>query len=349
MGNKVSLPTGRELVEAAPTVPAQACLGVIHAGFWYVIVQHVFPPIVKRILNSLESKDKLLKLNADMFKKILKFDLGDDPDFILEEVAKLQGAIWQHGVGGMLCLPSILGWGSPTLAGALARHGGLCEVGWEAQDTVCRACDRAFGGELGLLRNPPGLLAAFALHHSAAQSLVLPLNIRYPDNVYYHEGIFLLQGAAFSAFMLQQYGFTLDVTSPAGLRQMRVVIAVSAGGLWWSRLIRYSYVWGMLLRQFYRDGDTLALKLAVAPLVGMSLFNVAILSDASNKFMKFMFMKPGDSAEDANDKTVEALSAAAGHLPTFFLTKSRKEWAKVRGALHMGVLRRPGPDVIQGQ
>ena len=66
-------------------------------------------------------------------------------------------------------------------------------MGWEIGDAVLRAHQMARGGAGGRARNPPGLLLMLLLHHSAAQCLVLPLNVHYGDSAHYHEGVLLLQ------------------------------------------------------------------------------------------------------------------------------------------------------------
>ena len=38
---------------------------------------------------------------------------------------------FQHGVSGLLCIPSLLGRGDPSWASSLAVNGILCEMGWE--------------------------------------------------------------------------------------------------------------------------------------------------------------------------------------------------------------------------
>jgi hypothetical protein len=226
-------------------------------------------------------------------------------------------------------------------AGALARHGALCEVGWEIQDVGVRLWEMTFGGELGRKKNPTPLLIMFAMHHSAALSLVLPLNVHYPENTYYHEGVFLLQGAAFAANMFSQYGYTLDVKTRSGLRQMQATITASSAIMWWSRAIRYSYVWGSLLRQFYRDGDWTVLKLCAIPVLSMSLFNLAILGDAAAKFVKFASMEMPD---EESATAALAASKLVRHPSSFTFTKGHREWSKIRGALHMGVLKRGQED-----
>jgi len=272
------------------------------------------------------------------------YDMGDDEEFVFNEVAQFEGVIVQHGLAGLMCMPSLLGLGgyfAPGVTDALAKHGGLAEVGWELQDTFLRFKDRFFGGEIGKKKNPTPLLIMFGMHHSCAQSLVLPMNIHYGSNKYYHEGVMLLQGAAFAAFMCQQYGFTLDIKTKSGLRQMKASVGLSWAVMMWSRCFRYGYVWWNLIKQFRQDNNSFCLKVALPPVIFMSLFNLAILADAQAKFNKFMFMRFDDhDQEEIEHHAVMALTTptARRHPGSFLMTKSEKEWAKVRGAVKMGIL-----------
>lgn len=335
--------SGRDLAFAEPRLEVQVALAGIHAAAWFVVTQYVVPPIAKKIISKLENKDRFLQLNRESIKNVLQWDIGDDPDKLLREISTLEGILVQHGVGGVLCLPSVLGFASrlpPGVASAMARQGGLCEVGWEISDTLQRIYQRTCGGEEGRAKNPAALLAMFFMHHSCAQSMVLPLNIFYPENPYYHEGIFLLQGAAIGAFALQQYGFTLDVTTAAGLRQMKMTSGACLGIMTWGRVIRYGYVWWKLISQFMKDRNSFVLKLAVPPVVMLSLFNVALMADCIQKFVKFSRKSiTVDTPEDIQEHAVWALTSPRPLRPrgTFFpLTTSQKQWAKIRGAVLLG-------------
>merc|ERR1719181_857416 len=105
---------------------------------------------------------------------------------------------------------------------ALARHGALCEAGWELQDAFTRAYEVLFGGEKGKLLNPTPVLVFWAFHHTMGLSMVIPMNLVYPDLAYYHELVFLLQFASFVAMMFQHYGYTLDVKTKSGLNMMKI-------------------------------------------------------------------------------------------------------------------------------
>merc|ERR1712151_1053021 len=153
--------------------------------------------------------------------------------------------------------------------------GALCEVGWEISDSLQRLHQITCGGEEGKAKNPASLLVLFAMHHSCAQCLVMPMNIFYPDNAYYHEGIFLLQGAAAAAGLLQQYGYTVDITTQKGLTQMRIQTSIVLGTMIWGRVLRYGYLWWKLFSNVREDGNSFVLKLAAPPVVLLSLFNIA--------------------------------------------------------------------------
>merc|ERR1712117_146514 len=222
-------------------------------------------------------------------------------------------------------------------------HGGLCEVGWEISDTFQRIYQIFCGGTEGRAKNPLSLLVMFLMHHSCAQAMVLPLNMYYPDNVYYHEGVFLLQFAAVAAFAIQQYGYTLDVTTPNGLKQMKIATGTCLGVMTWARVVRYGYVWWKLISTFRNDGNTFVLRFALPPVVLLSLFNIALVGDCIQKFHKFWNKTiERDSPEDIQEHARHAL-ASGRHLRSsksfYNLTNSQKEWAKVRGAVLLGAFR----------
>merc|ERR1712023_514681 len=122
----------------------------------------------------------------------------------------------------------------------MACHGALCEAGWELQDILSRISQRLFQGEKGRNENPLSLLAILFVHHAMGLSMVVPMNLLYHDNKYYHEFVFLLQAAAFAAMMLQSYGYTLDVKTRKGLSQMIVTIIMSSLLILYSRVLRFA-------------------------------------------------------------------------------------------------------------
>merc|ERR1712051_71858 len=184
------------------------------------------------------------------------------------------------------------------------------------------------------------LMLMLLMHHSAAQMMVLPLNLYYPENVYYHEGVFLLQFAAIVVFSIQQYGWTLDITTPTGLRRMKISTGACLGIMTWGRVVRYGYVWWKLISTFIEDQNSIVLKLALPPIVMLSLFNVALMADCFQKFRKFYNKTTAsDPPEELREQAVQALSSGIllrSSSSFFGLTKSQKQWAKVRGAVLLG-------------
>lgn len=253
-------------------------------------------------------------------------------------------AIVAHGMGGFLCFASAYGFSSHLPAGvasALARHGLLLEMGWEAQDLVWRIYTSMHGPPLFRQLNPPGIIVAFILHHTAAFCMVIPLNLYYPDFVEAHEISFLLQGAYFLALLLQHYGCTLDVTTSKGLKQMKISTLIVFFIFAWSRLVRYFWLAWIIGERLWSDGNMTIFKLFCIPLVCLSFINVFFLLDALDKLITFLPIKLSEEdAETIKDLATDAASAgimSRQMSSCFGMNKSQKEWAKVKGAVWMGV------------
>ena len=124
-------------------------------------------------------------------------------------------------------LPSAFGIGLPeNFATALAGHAGLSEMGWEVQDVISRTYEIIFGGEIGRKLNPISLMLTIVAHHSAACTAVIPMNLYYPTNRWWHEGFCIVQFGSFVLLLLQQYGYTLDVDTRDGLKKMKIAISI---------------------------------------------------------------------------------------------------------------------------
>lgn len=155
-----------------------------------------------------------------------------------------------------------------------------------------------FGGKRGKEKNPPVFLLVCAMHHTCALCLVLPLNIYYPDDTHYHEGIFLLQGAAWVAFSATVFGWTLDIKSRKGLDQMRFAVFLAWITIAWSRVLRYGYVWRALTLKFMSESDPFLFRLALTPVVCMTTFNIPVFLDATKKLVKFCRMAARDEEDE---------------------------------------------------
>lgn len=302
-----------DVIFAAPSLNAQLINVLLHSILWALLVRVILPPIFAGYLRKMSCKTQFLKLAREFFKANFFYDMGEDEEGQIEWTAQFQGIVLQHGLGGLLCMPSALGLGGylpAGLASMMARHGGLCEVGWELQDTIARVLELIFEGERGREKNPPALLLVLALHHTCAVCLVLPLNIYYPEDTHYHEGIMLLQLAAFIALSAQQYGWTLNVKNQKGLDDMRLSVTLSWVAIVWSRVLRYGFVWKALFLKFTNESDPFLLNIAFAPVVSMTLFNVPVVLDATAKLIKFyrMTIKEEEEGETQSATLLAQLS-----------------------------------------
>ena len=282
-----------DLLMAASRFEVQIVLVIFHTIFWYFIINRIFYPFVIRAICGLECKKQFIEFNRQSFKKLMLWDIGDVEEEQIETIASIDAVVLQHLIGGMLCLPSALGLASffpPGMASAMACHGGLSEIGYEIEDIMVRLYEILYGGEKGRRKNPSSVLFGLFAHHSAACCLVVPCNIFYRDNSYIHEAICCLQLAAFGAFYLQQYGYTLDVKKQHELTKMKISITLSLVVILWTRIIRYGMLWNIVLNQILEDQNWVMLKCCILPLILLTFFNVGVLIDATAKFMKFIPM-----------------------------------------------------------
>ena len=224
----------------------------------------------------------------------------------------------------------------------------------------------------GLKRNPPALFFIFGIHHTLALSMTIPMNIsHYRHDPAYAELILLFQLAAAISLSLQQYGYLLDVTTTYGRRMMFMVVSVSWTTIWYTRVFRAIPLFWHFLCRFYEDGSYGFLIGASIATPLMLTLNALFAFDATMKVVKFMQIffaaKVSDVAEDDSDeeeeeketdakvvskelmekrklqrifqhRSTEALlgpSLIRSHssFEFFKLTRSQKNWAKLRGAV----------------
>jgi len=281
----MELPTASSLLSCSPSPAAQICLLVLHAVLWWSFINWASKTVVAPFVKMKAWKEQWLRLNKAFFKNSL-FTVFDTDDDAFDFACLFQAILAQHLVGGILCLPSCLGFTGKAFS-AMACHGALCEAGWELQDIISRLHQRSFQGVQGRKMNPLPLLAVVAVHHAMGQAMVVPMNLLYHDSPDYHEFVFLLQAAAFVAMMLQSYGYTLNVQTNEGLLQMRVSITISWMTILYSRVVRFTILGYRLAHRFYSDGNWIMLYVGSSALVLMALFNLMIFADATQKLLKF--------------------------------------------------------------
>jgi len=327
--------TSASLLSCAPELNDQLLLLVLHSVWWWWFIQWSSKSIIAPFIKSKPWAKQWTQLNRKSIKEGMFVEFPNDEeafDFACGFIAILI----QHFVGGMFCLPSVLG-GKHAIVYAMACHGALCEAGWELQDIVSRAWQVSQGCPGSKAKNPTPWLVLLAIHHVMGQAMIIPMNIYYHDNEDYHEFVFLLQGAAFVSMMLQSYGYTLNVATMAGLRTMRLTVVISWLIVCYSRVVRYYIVGMQLSRRFYLDGHIMLFYVGSASLLLMSSVNLLIFVDATRKLAKFAF-KTSATAEEIMDAAVEVNGALQRAHSGPLVRSSQKNWAKLRSVVLLGAM-----------
>lgn len=281
---------------AESTWEAQMVLMVIWAVTWYCVLKCAAKYVIEPFVNSRPWREQWVDLNDKTLRNSMMIEFKTREE-VFSWACAFAAISCQHFVGGVLCLPSVIG-GPSALASALACHGGLCEAGWELQDCIVRTYQIIFGGKAGKAQNPPGLLVLLLMHHAMGMGMVLPMNMKYRDNVDYHEFIALLQLAAFFVISLSNYGYILDVKTSSGLNQMRVGASITVAIIFHTRLSRYAVVGYKLVSTFRSDGNMMMFWCGGTVIFLMGLFNLLVFLDSVKKLVKFMMMAPGDEDSD---------------------------------------------------
>mmetsp|Transcript_3444 Transcript_3444/g.10695 ORF Transcript_3444/g.10695 Transcript_3444/m.10695 type:complete len:339 (+) Transcript_3444:67-1083(+) len=323
------------LLRSEASLETQLALAVIWGLVWYVALEKLNKFVVQPFILSRPWQEQWTELNKKTFKASFMVEFDSRAE-LFNFACLFQAIMVQHLVGGALCLPALLGMTGP-LVSTLACHGALCEAGWELQDAVVRTYQVVLGGAAGRAKNPTGMLVILGLHHTMGLGMVIPMNILHGDNPWYHEFVFLLQSAAAIAMLCQSYGYTLDVKTAQGLRQMKRCVTVTLITIVWSRVLRFAFVGFKLVGALRAGGAPAALYGGCLVLCTMGLINFLFTADAVGKFAKFMRMKHTD------DEVLEVARCASSSFlndSVVLLTRSQKSWAKVRGAVHLGAVRR---------
>merc|ERR1711972_642132 len=172
--------------------------------------------------------------------------------------------------------------------------------------------------------------------------MVIPMNIYFPHLYYYHELVFLLQFAAFCAMASQNYGYTLDVSTQSGLIKMRAVVAFVFATMFYSRAARYPCVIYHVVMVLYAEAGTVMFVCGCVAAAFMSVINILLVADSAGKLVKFFRMCIAKDASPAliRRSSSRMLVSSTGIHGAHQLTQARSQWAKLRGAYSMGVLKR---------
>jgi hypothetical protein len=219
--------------------------------------------------------------------------------------------LFQHGLGALLCVPAIFGLLPNWNVHALARLGGLCEVGWEYWDVI----------DMLIARRPLAFFILLCIHHGCAQLIVIPANLYLEDSTAYYAQVANLQGVALFALIVDLWVKTLDFNKPKEMR-------IAAWGSYWfcfvvfaSRGFLYPYLAYYMVLDIWGQCPTWVLVCSCISFVSMGFFNFLICFDCVERCKKFYKLAndPPLKKEDKQRLMRQATGSFHGLYPEFFL------------------------------
>ncbi len=293
---------------------------LIHATGWFFFIPLVAKNLIKPWFDKQKFRDQWLDFNIQS-AKTLGIDIPDKEAAYIT-LLEIFPILFQHGIGGSLCLPSILNWSwvSPEAKTALAVHGALCEVGWELQDLIYRYYKYNYGTTEQKASQPPAVLFFITLHHCLGLSMVLPMTMIARDSKLFHEGVLLLEGAAFVSLLLQQYGYCLDVKSAQGALQMALIVTVNFTCIMYTRLVRFCPLALEILYEIIKLESYAIFLVALMGASTMGYFNSFLVKDVSLKLKKFVIdpyvLNESSSKEEDDAKPNKMFENGPKGIPT---------------------------------
>jgi len=224
---------------------------------------------------------------------------------VTEEHA-IYGFVWvitmciTHVVSASLMLPVVLlGWkGAGETGQACFLLGTLSEVGFDIYDGVkvvlLTFCPSPFP-----FLGPKNPIKTFILigvfHHATVLSMTIPMNLNYPTLTAYHWVAFSLLFSAGVCYLSGQYKFTLNGKTAQGLQTIKQIMALQFVMNWGARCFLWFPCVYTTLSTFYVVGDMGFFRGACMGALGMSLYNILVVLDATAAFLKWW----GQSANEA--------------------------------------------------
>jgi hypothetical protein len=318
------------------------CWAVWCVLIYYVMMGWFVKYVTTPLLSSMGDKPKAQfgKLMRKLCNEAYGMGFTDDSQgFIFG--CTMFAVLAQHLISAVLCSFSTFGPagyalipalpGGQAVAAALARHGALCEAGWEMQDVVTNILPRIIS--TGAVNGTDRIML---IHHTLGLTMALPMNLFYGDNVTYHSLVFAIQFAACFGLAPQFYGFTCDQATYVGMLQCKVCGILQWTSMVYGRLFVFVTNSYALLRTCYADGRMPLFGLACFGLTMMALMNLLMLTDASIKLVKLL---PKDYKQKADcEKAVTESLSSHGLVSGQALSAGEKGWAKLRGTFKAAYL-----------
>jgi len=273
-------------LEALQTVQGQALGAVVFAVFWMAFIERVHGPLQNYVLSCAWWP------NAFPNQKNTMVNFGFPKDMITEKRAAW-AFVWiitmciTHMASALLMIPVVvLGWGGAGVAGqTLFILGTLSEVGFDIYDwlrLVSLIGDQVY----------PVPLKLFALlcgcHHTTVLSMVIPMNLKYAHLPEYHYIGFSLLFSAGVCYISGHYKFTVNAKTPTGLLTCKAIVTLQFVMNYISRLFIYFPAAYSALMTFHENKDSRFFYGGLVGMVGMGLYNVVVLVDATTAAAKWL-------------------------------------------------------------
>mmetsp|Transcript_5982 Transcript_5982/g.6871 ORF Transcript_5982/g.6871 Transcript_5982/m.6871 type:complete len:321 (-) Transcript_5982:60-1022(-) len=283
----VHLPSFQDLLLSRSTIQTQLALVLINAIVWYYVIPK-FAKLLKQHVTRQPYCKQFVKLSRKAWEECLDREFESDED-ALDYSCEVAGALLQHLIGGIFCIPSIFfGAHFPqAVASALAKHGCLMEAGWEFQDLAERFYQVFVKNDW--TKNSPTSLRTLVLHHSMGLSIIVPLNIYFGDNRLYHEGMFLMQGVSAFCITSQYYSYTLNTEKPWDMIQMKVLSMSNFLIMFYCRIIGFGGIMMKILPIIYDQNQILAIAGIVTTIL-MQYLNFKFLRSNFSRAVKYAFL-----------------------------------------------------------
>jgi hypothetical protein len=204
-----------------------------------------------------------------------------------------------HLASASMMLPVVArGWNRAGARGQLLfALGTLAEVGFDLYDGPKMFCLSFLKDRFAWLGSPVPKLSCIlvaGLHHSTVVSMAIPMNLKYIHLPQYHWIAFSLLGSAGVCYTAGHYKFTVDAKTPDGLATCKKIVLLQVVMNFLSRLFIYFPAAFYALKTFRRNKDYAFLFGGALGMLGMGLYNLAVLGDAAATGQKWF----GKSLED---------------------------------------------------
>ena len=234
----------------------------------------------------------------------------------------LQCVLFQHLIGGLLCIPSVFNLSSFTVADAssLACLSILSEMGWEIQDLIVMLY-RRFCLEGGDKLVPVISLIIMPIHHSLTCGLGIPTILAYRNLKTLHWMCFDLQTATAISLFIAEYTKLLDVSQPDQLRQFTILTLLGFLVCVWARAIHWFYLLWQFVQVWIEDQAYTFLVVGCLVCFIFTLFSYFLCIEPFYKrLVKFMKLSseynrlPSDASPSQRRSSVINLQNAATEL-----------------------------------